>query len=156
MPKKVYRSLFDSDDVFEVEELTDDPEISTDDIVEVNTKDADEDAPTLAKCWDAIKSLNAKMDAMMSGKKVKDGNEPAEEMKVTKVDPEIDNGKLVNAQDSEDEEVDKSEEDEEKKEDKEVKDSYSVFARAGKEKVVDTATATQLAFQSRYDKCGNK
>lgn len=169
MPKKVYRSLFDADDVYEVEELTDHPDISESGIAAVKTEDAkskkDEGGPTLEGCWDAIKDLSAKFDAAFgtggsAGKpKIKDGNEPATGMEVEPLKMEIDKSEPINAQDSDDEDVDKDDEGEDKdgeKASKDVKDAYSGFTRVGEKKVMDTATATQVAFQSRYDKVANK
>lgn len=166
MPKKVYRSLFDADDVYEVEELTDNPDISESGVAKVKTEDAkskkDEGGPTLEGCWDAIKDLSAKFDAVFgtggsAGKpKIKDGNEPATGMEVEPLKQEIDGSKPVNAQDADgaDDEEDKDEDS--KVTSKDVKDAYSGFTRVGEKKVMDTATATQVAFQSRYDKVANK
>lgn len=160
MPKKVYRSLFDADDVYEVEELTDNPDISESGVARVKTEDAsvkkDEGGPTLEGCWDAIKDLSAKFDAAFGtggsgGKpKIKDGNEPATDMEVEPLKQEIDGSKPVNAQDADDKDEDG------KETSKDVKDAYSGFTRVGEKKVMDTATATQVAFQSRYDKVANK
>ena len=80
-------------------------------------------------------------------------------MEVEPLKMEIDKSKPVNAQDSDDEDVDKDDEGEDKdgeKASKDVKDAYSGFTRVGEKKVMDTATATQVAFQSRYDKVANK
>lgn len=158
MTKKVYRSLFDADDIYEVEELTDNPDISESGVAKVKTKDAkskkDEGGPTLEGCWDAIKDLSAKFDAAFgTGKpKIKDGNEPATGMEVEPLKQEIDGSKPVNAQDADDEDKDEDG----KETSKDVKDAYSGFTRVGDKKIADTATATQVAFQSRYDKVANK
>lgn len=75
------------------------------------------------------------------------------------MEAEIDKSKPVNAQDSDDGDEDKDDESEGKDRDKaskDVKDAYSGFTRVGEKKVMDTVTATQIAFQSRYDKVANK
>ena len=149
MAKKVYRSLFDSDDVYDVDELTDNPDISTSGVAAVKAEDAGEPgvgAHTVEECWDAIQEIR---DMLKKG--VKDGNEPAAENKVEPLNVEIDNAKQVNAQDDDGEEDNK-----EVGASKGVKDAYSSFTRVGEKKVVDVATATQVAFQSRYDGVGNK
>lgn len=169
MPRTVYRSLFDADDVYEVEELQDNPDISESGVAAVKTEDAkfkkDEGEPTIQDCWNAIKDLSAKFDAAFGtggsdGKpKLKDGNEPATGMEVEPVEAEIDKSKPVNAQDSDDGDEDRDDESEGKDRDKaskDVKDAYSGFTRVGEKKVMDTVTATQIAFQSRYDKVANK
>ena len=152
MAKKVYRSLFDNDDVYEVEELTDNPDISTSGIAAVKTEDAGGPGAgaghTIEECWDAIQQIR---DMLKDSKGVKDGNEPAAENKVEPLKMEIDKTNPVNAQDA------NGDEDEEDKEtSKEVKDAYSGFTRVGEKKKVDPAVATQVAFQSRYDSVGNK
>ena len=165
MAKKLYRSLFDSDDVFEVEELTDEPEISTSGIAQVKTDECGDPKAatathTVDECWDAIEKLTKKVDdALFGGKSnVKDGNEPATEMKVEPQKVEIDKSNPVNAQDA-----DPSEEDKDKKSEdggteasKEVKDTYAAFAQISDNKKVDPAVATQIAFQKRYEKVANK
>lgn len=211
MPKKVYRSLFDADDVYEVEELTDNPDISESGVAKVKK---DEGGPTLEGCWDAIKKLSEKFDVAFGTPKIKDGNEPATWMEVEPLKQEIDGSKPVNAQDARDayavflgggtpyvcfanseasarKFAEESEGDgsratkviklvkntrdydyyvgdprsvpiadadgaNDKETSKDVKDAYSGFTRVGEKKVMDTATATQVAFQSRYDKVANK
>ena len=162
MGKKVYRSLFDSDDVYEVEELTDEPTISTSGVATVKTDDGcggGSATHTVDECWDAIEKLTKKVDdALFGGKsKVKDGNEPATEMKVEPQKIEIDKTNPVNAQDA-DPEDDTKKPAEEGGEDanKEVKDAYAAFTRIAGSKKVDPATATQVAFQKRYERVANK
>lgn len=156
MPKKVYRSLFDADDVYEVEELTDNPDISTSGIAEVKTEDAGGPAAghTIEECWDAIQGIKDSLEKLTAKSKVKDGNEPATEMKVEEQEIDIDSSKPVNANDSDDE--DEEEEEVEVKASKDVKDAYSPFTRAGAAKKADPAVATQVAFQKRYDSVANK
>lgn len=145
MSKKIYRSLFDSDDVFEVEELTDET------VEEVEATDADEDNVSNRQLLDILKDI---LEAVKGGSKVTDsdqnentggstkGCEPAGEMKVEPAKTVID------------------EDDEEKVEveaEKEVKDAYSQFTRVGA--VKDSANfiqSTQVAFQNRYNKVANK
>lgn len=165
MPRTVYRSLFDADDVYEVEELKDNPDISESGVAAVKTEDAkfkkDEGEPTIQDCWNAIKDLSAKFDAAFGtggsdGKpKLEDGNEPATGMEVEPVEAEIDKSKPVNVQDSDDGDEEREGKDRDKAS-KDVKDAYSGFTRVGEKKVMDTVTATQIAFQSRYDKVANK
>lgn len=156
--KKVYRSLFDSDDVFEVEELTDNPEVSTEGIAEVKKdEDGTKTTHTIDECWNAIQEIKASL----AGGKVKDANEPATPDKVEPQKVDIDKSKAVNATDGFDEDDptkvgDESKEDEEDDTTKGVKDSYSAFTRVGEKKKVDPAVATQVAFQSRYDRIANK
>lgn len=153
MTKKVYRSLFDSDDVYEVEQLTDTPDISTAGVAKV--ADAE---PTLQNILDAINGLR---DAIRG--KVVD-NEPGEGNKVVNPNLEVDGTKAVNdggEKSGEGEAVavegEKAESDEEGKEaSKEVKDSYSGFANSGKTVVKDHVGKTQIAFQNRYAKVANK
>lgn len=167
--KKIYRSLFDSDDVYEVEEITDNPDESTDGIAGVKTSDeCGGKEPTVQDCMKAIMGLYDALgiDPKNGKKKVKDGNEPQTETKVTEQKVEIDKSKPVNPQDSDDEDEDEAdvkdaddeENDEDDKGDKSsVKDSYSVFARVGEgDKTADIMTATQVAFQKRYDSVANK
>lgn len=156
MAKKVYRSLFDSDDVYEVEEINDDPSKSTSGIAEVR-KDEDGTEPTLKDCWNAIQKLgDAVAELAGKGKEKKDANEPAEENKAKEGGSDIDKSKPVNAQDADDgdgdEEKDNGEED-----GKEVKDSYKAFTSVGSKSDKEAqVTAVQVAFQSRYDNIGNK
>lgn len=166
MAKKVYRSLFDSDEVYEVEELTDEPEISTSGVAAVKTDGCGGPAAgapvhTVDECWDAIEKLTKKVDdALFGGKSnVKDGNEPATEMKVEPQKVEIDKSNPVNAQDADPEEKDApedSDKDDDSKASKEVKDTYAAFTRISGGQKVDPATATQIAFQKRYEKVANK
>lgn len=145
MPKKVYRSLFDSDDVYEVEELADNPEISTKGVAEVKADDAGE--VTMKQLFDILTDIKG----LLSDKKVGDANEegapsnaPAEEAKVSEAEPVIDEA----GEEGE-------EEDDTKKDKKGVKDSYSGFSRVGEAKKVDAVASTQVAFQNRYAKIAN-
>lgn len=162
--KKLYRSLFDSDEVYEVEEISDDTEISTEDIAEVK-HDEDgcaekKEAHTIEDCWNAIQKLT---DAVFSNKEekkeeVKD-DEPAEANKVEPQKVDIDKSKSVNDEEVEEEEVvedSKPEDEEDEGEKKEVKDAYSKFAKVTDSKLEDLQTATQIAFQNRYNKVANK
>lgn len=164
--KKVYRSLFDSDEVYEVEEITDNPEISTEEIAEVkqdNDGCESKKEHTVEDCWNAIMKLQ---DALISKKEEKEevkDDEPAVESKVEAQKANIDKSKSVNdeeeekveeeevVEDSEDEEDDKKDEDR-----KDVKDSYAVFASVRDSKCEDLQAATQVAFQNRYNKVANK
>lgn len=162
--KKVYRSLFDSDDVYEVEELTDNPEISTENIAPVKQDDGEVPAGhTIEDCWDAIQKLTDIV--MKSSKGVKD-DEPAVTNEVTPQAVDIDKSKPVTDEDedevNEDEEVEDcgvkytDSDGECENEDKSVKDSYSRFAGVKDSVKKDPIRATQIAFQHRYDKVANK
>lgn len=165
MGKKVYRSLFDSEDVFEVEELTDDPEVSTEGIATVKKDASGEPVQhTVEDCWDAIQKIADAVGCKL-GKGVTDANEPGESTKVTKQNPTIDTKKDSEEGEEDDETKNKkvgdAEEGEEGEEDdkgaaKDVKDAYKPFTSVGEKKKVDTAVATQVAFQHRYDAVANK
>lgn len=164
--KKVYRSLFDSDEVFEVEELTDNPEVSTEGIQAVKTEDR---GITLDKVYDMLSEVR---DLLRKPKADSEpavnentggstgGNAPAEENKVERVEPVID--KKAKAKDNEAKEEPATTEEASKVESEpegtanDVKDSYSAFTRVGETKKQDTITATQIAFQNRYAKVANK
>lgn len=171
MKKKLFRNLFDSDDVYEVEEITDDPDISTSGIAQVKKDESgaatgeSEKEPTIKDCWDAIKKIADAVGCSLSGETKKDSNEPAEGNKVTTKGPDVDKSKSVTTNDSDDEDDEtKKVEDEDGTDDtkgedektKEVKDAYSAFARAGEKGKQDIAQATQVAFQHRYDAVANK
>ncbi len=157
MSKKVYRSLFDSDDVYEVEQLTDTPDISTEGVAKV--ADAE---PTLRNVLDAINGLRDAIRGKLADKEPGDGN------KVIDPDLEVDGTKAVNDEDGESGEGKpfeaggkKAEGKEEGKEggkeaSKDVKDSYSGFANSGKNVVKDQIGETQIAFQNRYNNVANK
>ena len=159
MKKKIYRSLFDSDEVYEVEEITDNPEVSTDNISPVKQDDgcAVENGHTIEDCWNAIQKLS---DAIFNkSKKEVDDNEPANTNEVTPQKVEIDKSKSVNDDEEvEEEEIveDADESEEDKKSEKEVKDAYSKFAKVSDSVKQDPILATQVAFQSRYNNVANK
>lgn len=144
MGKKVYRSLFDSDDVFEVEELTDEP-------APTNPAEpaggAGNPVHTVDECWDAIEQLTKKVDdALCGGNRVKDGEDPDNSTKGKEGET------TVKATDEDPDADDKSGDDASK----DVKDSYSVFAKVGDSKKLDPAVGAQIAFQERYEKVANK
>lgn len=153
MPKKVYRSLFDNNDVYEVEELTDKPAVSTEGVAGVKKDDAEE--VTMKQLLDALNEIKG----LLTEKKVGDaekvagvgeGNAPAVEANVTKVNPVIDEA----AESKEAEE--KSKEKDEKGAEKEVKDAYSQFSVVSGVKKEDPSVSTQVAFQKRYNNVANK
>lgn len=167
MSKKIYRSLFDSDDVYEVEEISDDTEVSTEGIAEVKHDEdgceSKKEEHTIEDCWNAIQKLQDTLISKKEKEEVKD-DEPATEIKVEEQKANIDKSKSVN-DDDEEEKVEEEEvvEDSEDKEDdkkdedrKDVKDSYAAFANVRASKSEDLQAATQVAFQNRYNKVANK
>ena len=167
MGKKIYRSLFDSPDVFEVEELSDEPDTNVqcggeqDNIAKVKASDADEETVSNAQLRDLLKDI---LEAIKGKKEVSDsdqdpntggstkGCEPAGEMKVESVDPIIDEDGA-----DEDDEEKKVKVETETKTEKEVKDAYSNFTKvSGIKDSADLVTSTQVAFQNRYNKVANK
>jgi len=141
MPRtKVYRSLFDSDDVFEVEELTDTTETESKKIKQ------DEGEITNKQIWDLL----CEMRDTLCAKPVTD-NEPAENNSVSPVKQEIDKEEPVTTNDEyESEKVENEEE-----ASREVKDTYSKFANNLVNKD-SGGVSTQVAFQNRYAKVANK
>jgi len=143
MSKKIYRSLFDSEDVYEVEELTDNPEVSTEGIATVKK---DEGEITNKQLYDLICEIRDLF------KKPVTDNEPAIENEVAPLKQEIDKTAPVTTNDeNETEKVV-----EEEKTSKEVTDSYSKFATGVVNKDKDSVVTAQVSFQNRYNKVANK
>lgn len=140
--KRIYRSLFDADEIYEVEELTDNPEVSTEGIAKVKQ---DETEISNKQLWDLL----CEVKDLLNGKPIGD-NEPEAENKVKPVNPEIDNEEVVTTNDEE--EIKKVEEENERS----VKDSYSKFAKDTGAKVDKGITPVKVAFQKRYDAVANK
>jgi hypothetical protein len=142
MSKKIYRSLFDSEDVYEVEELTDNPEVSTEGIATVKK---DEGEITNKQLYDLICEIRDLF------KKPVTDNEPAIENEVAPLKQEIDKTAPVTTNDED--ETEKVEEEE--KTSKEVTDSYSKFATGVVNKDKDSVVTAQVSFQNRYNKVAN-
>lgn len=162
--KKVYRSLFDSDEVYEVTELTDDPEVSSDGVASVK-KDSDPEPTkghTIEDCWGAIQKIadavGCKLDGEDKGKKgVTDANSPAEGNEVTKQNPTLDSEDDEDGEeDDKSKKVSDSEDEDDPKAPQEVKDAYKGFTSVGEKKKFDIKAATQVAFQNRYNAVANK
>ena len=143
MSKKIYRSLFDSEDVYEVEELTDNPEVSTEGIATVKK---DEGEITNKQLYDLICEIRDLF------KKPVTDNEPAIENEVAPLKQEIDKTAPVTTNDED--ETEKV--GEEEKTSKEVTDSYSKFATGVVNKDKDSVVTAQVSFQNRYNKVANK
>lgn len=142
MSKKIYRSLFDSEDVYEVEELTDNPEVSTEGIATVKK---DEGEITNKQLYDLICEIRDLF------KKPVTDNEPAIENEVAPLKQEIDKTAPVTTNDED--ETEKV--GEEEKTSKEVTDSYSKFATGVVNKDKDSVVTAQVSFQNRYNKVAN-
>lgn len=142
MSKKIYRSLFDSEDVYEVEELTDNPDVSTEGIATVKK---DEGEITNKQLYDLMCEIRDLF------KKPVTDNEPAIENEVAPLEQEIDKTAPVTTNDeNETEKVG-----EEEKTSKAVTDSYSKFATGVVNKDKDSVVTAQVSFQNRYNKVAN-
>jgi len=142
MSKKIYRSLFDSEDVYEVEELTDNPEVSTEGIATVKKDEGEITNKQLYDLFCEIRDLF---------KKPVTDNEPAIENEVAPLKQGIDKTAPVTTNDeNETEKVG-----EEEKTSKEVTDSYSKFATGVVNKDKDSVVTAQVSFQNRYNKVAN-
>lgn len=167
MSKRIYRSLFDSDDVFEVEEVKDNPDISTEGVAATKQdsgEEVKEEKFTLEDCGKAIKALKDEFTEFKKQFEKKDNIEPAGGDKVTKQEPVIDGDDEIveegaQTEDAFCEECGKEVGDEEPKEGdtaQAVKDAYSKFTKVNDSKSADPRVATQVAFQKRYDSVANK
>lgn len=150
MSKKIYRSLFDSDDVYEVEELTDNPEVSTKGIATVKQ---DEGEITNKQIYDLLCEIRDVLNKPIAD------NDPAVKTTVEPLKQEIDETAPATTNDEDGTKEPENKEfkkvEEEEKTSKEVTDSYAKFAGKTVNQDSDNV-AVQVAFQNRYAKVANK